>query len=57
MKYLHPINSPIGAIDVAYAFNNISHEELSKLTQGELILLLRMIHSGYLKPSENFDED
>ena len=56
MKYLHPIDSPIGAIDVAYTLN-IDHEELSKLTQGELILLLRMIHSGYLKPSEDFDED
>ena len=56
MKYPHPINSPIGPIDVAYTLN-ISCEELSKLTQGELILLLRMIHSGYLKPSENFDED
>ena len=56
MKYLHPIDSPIGAIDVAYTLN-ISREELSKLTQGELILLLRMIHSGYLKPSENFDEE
>lgn len=56
MKYPHPIDSPIGAIDVAYALN-IDHEELSKLTQGELILLLRMIHSGYLKPSEEFDEE
>ena len=56
MKYLHPIDSPIGAIDVAYVLN-IDHEELSKLTQGEKIQLLRMIHSGYLKPSENFDED
>ena len=56
MKYLHPIDSPIGAIDVAYALN-ICHEELSKLTQGEKIQILRMIHSGYLKPSEDFDED
>ena len=56
MKYLHPIDSPIGAIDVAYVLN-IDHEELSKLTQGEKIQLLRMIHSGYLKPSEDFDED
>ena len=56
MKYPHPINSPIGPIDVAYALN-IPREELSKLTQGELILLLRMIHSGYLKPSENFYEE
>ena len=56
MKYLHPIDSPIGAIDVAYVLN-IGHEELSKLTQGEKIQLLRMIHSGYLKPSEDFDED
>ena len=56
MKYLHPINSPIGAIDVAYVLN-IDHEELSKLTQGEKIQLLRMIHSGYLKPSEYIDED
>ena len=56
MKYPHPINSPSGPIDVAYSLN-IPREELSKLTQGELILLLRMIHSSYLKPSENFDED
>ena len=56
MKYLHPIDSPIGAIDVAYVLN-IDHEELSKLTQGEKIQLLRMIHSGYLKPSEYLDED
>lgn len=56
MKYLHPINSPIGSIDVAYVLN-IDHEELSKLPQGEKIQLLRMIRSGYLKPSENFDED
>lgn len=56
MKYLHPIDSPIGAIDVACVLN-IDHEELSKLPQGEKIQLLRMIHSGYLKPSENFDED
>ena len=56
MKYLHPINSPIGTIDVAYVLN-IDHEELSKLTQGEKIQLLRMIHSGYLKPSEYIDED
>lgn len=56
MKYPHPINSPIGPIDVAYALG-IDRKELSKLTQGELILLLRMIHSSYLKPSENFDED
>ena len=56
MKYLHPIDSPIGAIDVAYVLN-IDHEELSKLTQGEKIQILRMIHSGYLKPSEDFDED
>ena len=56
MKYLHPIDSPIGAIDVAYVLN-IDHEELSKLTQGEKIQLLRMIHSGYLKPSEDFNED
>ena len=55
MKYLHPIDSPIGA-DVAYILN-IDHEELSKLTQGEKIQILRMIHSGYLKPSEDFDED
>ena len=52
MKYLHPIDSP----DVAYTLN-IPREELSKLTQGEKIQLLRMIHSGYLKPSEYFDED
>ena len=56
MKYPHPINSPIGPIDVAYALG-IDRKELSKLTQGELILLLRMIHAGYLKPSENFNEE
>ena len=56
MKYLHPINSPIGPIDVAYSLN-IPCEELSKLTQGEKIQLLRIIHSGYLKPSEYFDEE
>ena len=54
MKYPHPINSPIGPIDVAYTLN-IPREELSKLTQGELILLLRMIHNGYLKPSDEFN--
>ena len=56
MKYPHPIDSPIGPIDVAYTLN-IPREELSKLTQGEKIQILRMIHSGYLKPSEDFDED
>ena len=56
MKYLHPINSPIGAIDVAYTLN-IDHEELSKLTQGEKIQLLRMIHSEYMRSNENFYED
>ena len=56
MKYLHPIDSPIGPIDVAYSLN-IPREELSKLTQGEKIQLLRIIHSGYLKPSEYIDED
>ena len=56
MKYPRPINSPIGPIDVAYALG-IDRKELSKLTQDELIQLLRMIHSGYLKPSEDFDED
>ena len=56
MKYPHPINSPIGPIDVAYTLN-IPREELSKLTQGELILLLRMIHSGYLRSNENFDQE
>ena len=56
MKYPHTINSPIGPIDIAYTLN-IPREELSKLTHGELILLLRMIHSGYLKPSEYFDEE
>ena len=56
MKYPHPINSPIGPIDVAYTLN-IPREELSKLTQGELILLLRIIHTGYLCPSEYFDDD
>ena len=56
MKYPHPINSPIGPIDVAYTLN-IPREELSKLTQGELILLLRMIHSGYLRSNESFDQE
>ena len=56
MKYLHPIDSPIGAIDVAYTLN-IPREELSKLTQGEKIQLLRMIHSEYMRSNENFYED
>ena len=56
MKYPQPIDSPIGPIDVAYALG-IDREELSKLTQGELILLLRMIHSGYLRSNENFDQE
>ena len=56
MKYPQPIDSPIGPIDVAYTLN-IPREELSKLTQGELLQLLRMIHSGYLKPSDEFYDE
>ena len=56
MNNLPQINSTIGPINVGFALN-LSQEKMSKLTQGEKIQLLRMIHSGYLKPSENFDED
>ena len=56
MNNLPRINSTIGPISVGYALN-LSPEQMSKLTQGEKIQLLRMIHSGYLKPSEYFDED
>ena len=57
MNNLPLINSTIGPINVGFALN-LSPEKMSKLTQGEKIQLLRMIHSGsYLKPSEYFDED
>ena len=56
MNNLPLINSTIGPINVSFALN-ISPQEMSKLTQGEKIQLLRMIHSGYLKPSEYFYED
>ena len=56
MKNLPQINSTIGPINVGFALN-LSPEKMSKLTQGEKIQLLRMIHSGYLKPSEYINED
>ena len=56
MNNLPQINSTIGPINVGFALN-ISQQEMSKLTQGEKIQLLRMIHSGYLKPSEYINED
>ena len=56
MNNLPQINSTIGPINVGFALN-LSQEKMSKLTQGEKIQLLRMIHSGYLKPSEYLDED
>ena len=56
MNNLPQINSTIGPINVGFALN-ISQQEMSKLTQGEKIQLLRIIHSGYLKPSEYFNED
>ena len=56
MNNLPQINSTIGAINVGFALN-LSPEKMSKLTQGEKIQLLRMIHSGYLKPSEYFNEE
>ena len=56
MNNLPLINSTIGPINVGFALN-LSPEKMSKLTQGEKIQLLRIIHSGYLKQSEYFDED
>ena len=57
MNNLPQINSTIGPINVGFALN-LTPEKMSKLTQGEKIQLLRIIHSsGYLKPSEYFDED
>ena len=56
MNNLPQINSTIGPINVGFALN-LSQEKMSKLTQGEKIQLLRMIHSGYLKPSEYFSEE
>ena len=56
MNNLPQINSTIGPINVGFALN-LSPEKMSKLTQGEKIQLLRMIHSGYLKLSEDFNED
>ena len=57
MNNLPQINSTIGPINVGFALN-LTPEKMSKLTQGEKIQLLRIIHSsGYLKPSKYFDED
>ena len=56
MNNLPQINSTIGPINVGFALN-LSPEKMSKLTQGERIQLIRMIHSGYLKPSEDFNEE
>ena len=56
MNNLPLINSTIGPINVSFALN-ISPQEMSKLTQGEKIELLRMIHSEYMRSNENFYED
>ena len=56
MNNLPLINSTIGPINVSFALN-ISPQEMSKLTQGEKIQLLRMIHSEYMRSNENFYED
>ena len=56
MNNLPLINSTIGPINVSFALN-ISPQEMSKLTQGEKIQLLRMIHSEYMRSHENFYED
>ena len=56
MNNLPQINSTIGPINVSFALN-ISPQEMSKLTQGEKIQLLRMIHSEYMRSNENFYED
>ena len=56
MNNLPLINSAIGPINVGFALN-LSPEKMSKLTQGEKIQLLRMIHSEYMRSNENFYED
>ena len=56
MNNLPLINSTIGPINVGFALN-LSPEKMSKLTQGEKIQLLRMIHSEYMRSNENFYED
>ena len=56
MNNLPQINSTIGPINVGFALN-LSPEKMSKLTQGEKIQLLRMIHSEYMRSNENFYED
>ena len=56
MNNLPRINSTIGPINVGFALN-LTPEKMSKLTQGEKIQLLRMIHSEYMMPNENFYED
>ena len=56
MNNLPQINSTIGPINVGFALN-LTAKKMSKLTQGEKIQLLRMIHSGYLNPSEDFNEE
>ena len=56
MNNLPLINSTIGPINVGFALN-LTPEKMSKLTQGEKIQLLRMIHSEYMRSNENFYED
>ena len=56
MNNLPLINRTNGTINVSFALN-ISPQEMSKLTQGEKIQLLRMIHSEYMRSNENFYED
>lgn len=48
------IRSPYGPISVS-KFLNIHESELTKLTQGELIHILRLIHSGQLLPADSED--
>ena len=56
MNNLPRINSTIGPINVGFALN-LTPEKMSKLTQGEKIQLLRMIHSENMRSNENFYED
>ena len=56
MNNLPLINSTIGPINVGFALN-LTPEKMSKLTQGEKIQLLRMIHSENMRSNENFYED
>ena len=56
MNNLPLINSTIGPINVGFALN-LTPEKMSKLTQGEKIQLLRMIHSEYMRSNENFYKD